>query len=167
MGRWRESAMGDQPPAAESPAARGTPILLRDIATLQIGGEMRRGVEELDGRGEAVGGVIISRFGENAFKVIQDAKKLFELEDELPPGVFIKTTYDRSALIDRSVGTLRKAVVEELIVTAIIILVFLAHVRSVRRGFVLPVGLLASILVMQLLGNANIMSLGGLAWPSA
>ena len=146
--------------------SRGTPILLRDIATLQIGGEMRRGVGELDGRGEAVGGVVISRFGENAFKVIQDAKKrLFELEDGLPPGVFVKTTYDRSALIDRSVGTLRKAVVEELIVTAIIILVFLAHVRSAFVAvFVLPVGLLASILVMQLLGiNANIMSLGGLA----
>src|SRR5688572_31189041 len=92
---------------------------------------MRRGVGELDGKGEAVGGVVISRFGENAFKVIKDAKaKLAELEDGLPPGVFIKATYDRSDLIDRSVGTLRKAVVEELIVTALIILVFLAHVRS-------------------------------------
>jgi Cu(I)/Ag(I) efflux system membrane protein CusA/SilA len=152
--------------AAPGAAARGTPILLRDIATLQIGGEMRRGVGELDGRGEAVGGVVISRFGENAFKVIQDAKKrLFELEEGLPPGVFVKTTYDRSALIDRSVGTLRKAVVEELIVTALIMLVFLAHVRSAFVAvFVLPVGLLASILVMNLLGiNANIMSLGGLA----
>src|SRR5688572_27001728 len=127
---------------------------------------MRRGVGELDGKGEAVGGVVISRFGENAFKVIKDAKaKLAELEDGLPPGIFIKTTYDRSDLIDRSVGTLRKAVVEELIVTALIILVFLAHVRSAFVAvFVLPVGLLASILVMNLLGiNANIMSLGGLA----
>jgi len=147
-------------------AQRGTPILLRDVATLQVGGEMRRGVGELDGRGEAVGGVVISRFGENAFKVIKDAKaKLFELEDGLPPGVFVKTTYDRSDLIDRSVGTLRKAVIEELIVTAIIILVFLAHVRSAFVAVVvLPIGLLASILVMNLLGiNANIMSLGGLA----
>ena len=146
--------------------SRGTPILLRDVATLQIGGEMRRGVGELDGRGEAVGGVVIARFGENAFQVIKDAKeKLFELEDGLPPGVFIKPTYDRSALIDRSVGTLRKAVIEELIVVAIIMLVFLAHVRSaIVAIFVLPVGLLVSILVMTALGmNANIMSLGGLA----
>ena len=100
---------------------RGTPVLLRDVATLQIGGEMRRGVGELDGVGEAVGGVVIARFGENAFKVIADAKaKLAELEDGLPPGVFVKTTYDRSALIDRSVGTLRNAVIEELIVIALI-----------------------------------------------
>jgi len=144
----------------------GTPVRLGDVATLEIGGEARRGVGELDGIGEAVGGVVISRFGENAFKVIEDAKaKLAELEDGLPPGVFIKTTYDRSALIDRSVGTLRTAVVEELIVTALICLLFLAHIRSaVVAVFVLPVGLLVSILVMNLLGiNANIMSLGGLA----
>jgi Cu(I)/Ag(I) efflux system membrane protein CusA/SilA len=144
----------------------GTPVRLGDVATLQIGGDARRGVGELDGIGEAVGGVIISRFGENAFKVIEDAKaRLVDLEDGLPPGVFIKTTYDRSALIDRSVGTLRTAVGEELIVTAIICLVFLAHVRSSFVAvFVLPVGLLVSILIMNLLGiNANIMSLGGLA----
>lgn len=144
----------------------GTPILLSEVATLQIGGEARRGVGELDGVGEAVGGVIVSRFGENAFKVIQNAKaKLFELEDGLPPGVFIKPTYDRSALIDRAVGTLRTAVTEELIVTALICLFFLAHVRSALVAVVvLPIGLLISILIMQLLGiNANIMSLGGLA----
>ena len=147
-------------------APAGTPILLKDVATLQIGGEMRRGVGELNGEGEAVGGVVISRFGENAYKVIQDAKKrLFELEDGLPPGVFVKSTYDRSALIDRSVDTLRQAVVEELIVTALIILVFLGHFRSTFVAvFVLPVGLLVSLLVMKVLGiNANIMSLGGLA----
>jgi Cu(I)/Ag(I) efflux system membrane protein CusA/SilA len=144
----------------------GTPVLLEDVATLEIGGEMRRGVGEFDGIGEAVGGVIIARFGENAFKVIQDAKaRLAELEDGLPPGVFVVPTYDRSALIDRSVDTLRRAVIEELIVVAIICLVFLAHVRSALVAvFVLPVGLLISILVMQVLGiNANIMSLGGLA----
>ncbi len=151
-------------PAAPPPPA--APILLRDVATLQLGGAMRRGVGELDGRGEAVGGVIIARFGENAFKVIADAKrKLADLEDGLPPGVFVKTTYDRSALIERAVGTLRKAVFEELVVTALIILVFLGHVRSALVAvLVLPVGLLASLLVMTLLGiNANIMSLGGLA----
>ncbi len=145
---------------------QGTPVLLGDVATLEIGGEARRGVGELDGRGEAVGGVVVSRFGENAFKVIQAAKhRLAELEDGLPPGVFVKTTYDRSALIERSVGTLRTAVFEELIVTALICLLFLAHVRSTLVAvLVLPIGLLASILVMNLLGiNANIMSLGGLA----
>ena len=145
---------------------RGTPVLLGDVATLQVGGEMRRGVGELDGQGEAVGGVIISRFGENAYKVIQDAKKrLFELEDGLPPGVFVKPTYDRSALIDRAVGTLHEALIEELVVTAIILILFLAHFRSAFVALiVLPIGLLVSVLVMQILGiNANIMSLGGLA----
>ena len=158
--------MGGRGVARAGASARGTPVLLGDVANVTIGGEMRRGVGELNGTGEAVGGVIVSRFGENAFKVIQDAKaKLAELEDGLPPGVFVKTTYDRSALIDRAVGTLRKAVIEELIVTAIIMLVFLAHFRSAFVAvFVLPVGLLVSILVMQVLGiNANIMSLGGLA----
>jgi Cu(I)/Ag(I) efflux system membrane protein CusA/SilA len=154
---------GNTPGGAGS---RGTPVLLRDVASVQIGGEMRRGVGELDGRGEAVGGVIVARFGENAYRVIQNAKdKLFELEDGLPPGVFVKTTYDRSALIDRAVGTLRSAVVECLVVTALICLAFLFHIRSALVAIlVLPIGLLASILVMNLLGiNANIMSLGGLA----
>jgi Cu(I)/Ag(I) efflux system membrane protein CusA/SilA len=144
----------------------GTPILLGDVATLQIGGEARRGIGEYDGIGEAVGGVVISRFGENAFQVIQDAKAaLRELEGGLPPGVFVRLTYDRSALIERAVDTLREAVIEELIVVGIICVVFLAHVRSALVAlFVLPVGLLASILLMQQLGiNANIMSLGGLA----
>ncbi len=144
----------------------GTPVLLRDVATVQVGGEARRGVGELDGKGEAVGGIIVARFGENAFKVIADARaKLAELETGLPPGVFVKTTYDRSALIDRAVGTLRQAVIECLIVTAVICLVFLVHIRSALVAIlVLPIGLLSSILIMNLLGiNANIMSLGGLA----
>jgi len=146
--------------------ADGTAVLLRDVAVLQVGGEARRGIGEYDGIGEAVGGVVISRFGENAFQVIRDAKAaLAELEAGLPPGVFVITTYDRSALIERSVDTLRTAVTEELIVVALICLVFLGHVRSALVAvFVLPVGLLASIIVMQLMGiNANIMSLGGLA----
>ena len=144
----------------------GTPVLLRDVAVLQVGGEARRGIGEYDGIGEAVGGVVISRFGENAFQVIADAKAaLAELEAGLPPGVFVITTYDRSALIERSVDTLRRAVTEELIVVALICLVFLAHVPSALVAVVvLPVGLLISIVVMQLMGiNANIMSLGGLA----
>ena len=145
---------------------KGTPVLLRDVATLQVGGEMRRGVGEWNGQGEAVGGVVVGRFGENAYKVIRDAKaKLADLEDGLPPGVTLKTTYDRSALIERAVDTLKKGVIEELIVVGLICLLFLAHVRSsLVAVIVLPVGLLMSILVMQILGiNANIMSLGGLA----
>jgi Cu(I)/Ag(I) efflux system membrane protein CusA/SilA len=151
---------------AAGATARGTPVLLRDVAIVQVGGEMRRGVGELDGRGEAVGGIIVSRFGENAFAVIERAKaKLADLERGLPPGVFVKTTYDRSQLIDRAVGTLRQAVVECLIVTALICIAFLFHFRSALVAIlVLPIGLLMSILVMNLLGiNANIMSLGGLA----
>ncbi|TAH34479.1 MAG: efflux RND transporter permease subunit [Planctomycetota bacterium] len=144
----------------------GTPLLLRDVATLQIAGEARRGIGEYNGIGEAVGGVIVARFGSNAYQVIQDAKaKLFELEDGLPPGVMVKATYDRSALIQRAVGTLRTAVTEELVVVALICLLFLAHVQSALVAvLVLPIGLLVSILVMVALGiNANIMSLGGLA----
>ncbi|HXG61036.1 MAG TPA: CusA/CzcA family heavy metal efflux RND transporter [Planctomycetota bacterium] len=144
----------------------GTPVLLANVAALEVGGEMRRGVGEWNGHGEAVGGVVVARFGENAYKVIRDAKaKLAQLEDGLPPGVSIKTTYDRSALIERAVETLNRAVIEELVVVGIIGFVFLAHVRSaVVAMIVLPIGLLISILVMQILGiNANIMSLGGLA----
>ncbi len=144
----------------------GTPLRLGDVATLQIAGEERRGVGEWNGEGEAVGGVVISRFGANAYEVIGDVKrKLFDLEDGLPPGVAIRTSYDRSALIGRAVDTLRTAVIEVLAVTALICIAFLAHVRSALVAvLVLPIGLLVSILVMGLLGiNANIMSLGGLA----
>jgi Cu(I)/Ag(I) efflux system membrane protein CusA/SilA len=144
----------------------GTPIRLRDVATLQVAGEARRGVGEWNGLGEAVGGVAVARFGENAYKVIQEFKaRLAELEDGLPPGVSIKTSYDRSALIQRAVGTLRKGVIEELLVVGAICLVFLGHLPSAFVALiVLPIGLLVSILVMNVLGiNANIMSLGGLA----
>ncbi|HEX7897863.1 MAG TPA: CusA/CzcA family heavy metal efflux RND transporter [Planctomycetota bacterium] len=146
--------------------ANGAPVLLRDVATLEIGGEARRGVGEWNGEGEAVGGVVVSRFGENAYKVIRDVKaKLADLAVALPPGVSIKTTYDRSALIERAVDTLTTGVVEELIVVGLICLIFLMHVRSALVAIlVLPLGLLVSLLVMRLLGiNANIMSIGGLA----
>jgi len=147
-------------------AEHGTPIFLEEVANVQVGGEARRGIGELDGEGEAVGAVVISRFGENAYQVIHDAKrKLSDLESGLPPGVFVKTTYDRSVLIDRSVDTLRQAVMQELIIVALVCFLFLGHVRSALVALVvLPIGLLVSILIMNLLGiNANIMSLGGLA----
>lgn len=145
---------------------RGTPILLSDIATLQIGGEARRGVGELDGEGEAVGGIIVARSGENANQVIADVKaRLRTLEPGLPPGVFIKPTYDRSALIGRAITTLRSTLIEEIIVVGLVCILFLLHARSeLVAVFVLPASMISSLLAMRLLGiNANIMSLGGLA----
>jgi Cu(I)/Ag(I) efflux system membrane protein CusA/SilA len=145
---------------------KGTPILLGDVATLQVGGEARRGVSELDGRGEAVGGIVVARFGANAYKVIHDVKvRLAALEGGLPPGVFIKPTYDRSQLIERSVHTLRDTLVEEIIVVGLVCILFLIHMRSeLVAVFVVPSSVIASLLVMHLLGiNANIMSLGGIA----
>ncbi|MFN2377341.1 MAG: efflux RND transporter permease subunit [Candidatus Binatia bacterium] len=145
---------------------RGTPILLGEVAAIEVGGEARRGVGEYNGTGEAVGAVVIARFGENAYKVIRDAKaRLFELEDGLPPGVFVLPTYDRSALIERSVTTLRDTLVEEILVVGLVCIAFLLHARSeLVAVFVVPSGVLVALLVMHLSGiNANIMSLGGIA----
>ncbi|HEY1686475.1 MAG TPA: efflux RND transporter permease subunit [Tepidisphaeraceae bacterium] len=144
----------------------GTPIMLSNVATLQIAGEERRGVGEWNGEGEAVGGVIIARFGANAYQVIQDAKtKLTDLENGLPPGVMIKTAYDRSDLIERAVHTLRHTLLEEMLVVALVCIFFLLHARSSLVAiFVIPSSMLISLLAMHLLGiNANIMSLGGIA----
>ncbi|MGE3879687.1 MAG: efflux RND transporter permease subunit [Planctomycetota bacterium] len=146
--------------------AGGTPILLGDVAQLEVGGAARRSVGELNGQGEAVGGIVVARFGSNAHAVITAVKaRLAELEAGLPEGVRIVPTYDRSLVIDRAVDTLEDAVIEELLVTAAICLLFLAHVRSaIVALLVLPIGLLVSILLMTLLGiNADIMSIGGLA----
>jgi Cu(I)/Ag(I) efflux system membrane protein CusA/SilA len=144
----------------------GTPIHLSDVATLQIAGEERRGVGEWNGQGEAVGGVVIARYGANAYQVIQDAKaKLAELESGLPPGVSIKTAYDRSDLIERSIHTLKHTLLEEMIVVGLVCILFLLHARSELVAiFVLPSTVVTSLLAMHLLGiNANIMSLGGIA----
>jgi Cu(I)/Ag(I) efflux system membrane protein CusA/SilA len=146
--------------------ANGTPILLEDVATLQIAGQERRGVGEWNGQGEAVGGVIIARYGANAFQVIHDAKaKLAELEDGLPPGVFIKTAYDRSDLIERSIHTLKHTLLEEMLIVSLVCIFFLLHGRSALVAiFVIPSSMLVSLLVMQQMGiNANIMSIGGIA----
>jgi len=144
----------------------GTPIMLSDVATLQIAGEERRGVGEWNGEGEAVGGVVIARFGANAYQVIHDAKaKLADLENGLPPGVMIKTAYDRSDLIERAIHTLRHTLLEEMLVVALVCIFFLLHARSSLVAiFVIPSSMLISLLTMHLLGiNANIMSLGGIA----
>ena len=144
----------------------GSPILLRDLAKVSIGPQMRRGIAELDGEGEVVGGIIVMRYGENALEVIEKTKlKLEELKAGLPEGVEIVTTYDRSKLILSAVDNLSEKLLEEFIVVALVCLVFLFHLRSALVAIVsLPLGILMAFIVMQQQGiNANIMSLGGIA----
>jgi Cu(I)/Ag(I) efflux system membrane protein CusA/SilA len=144
----------------------GTPILVRDLAEVRLGPEMRRGVAELDGKGETVGGIIVMRFGENALKTIDNVKrKLKELEAGLPEGVTIRTVYDRSGLIERAVATLKEKLIEESIVVALVTMLFLFHLPSAFVAiFTLPVAILMSFIIMYAQGtNANIMSLGGIA----
>ena len=146
--------------------SRGTPITVRDLARVTIGPELRRGLAELDGQGEAVGGVVIIRYGENALKTIDNVKeKLAELKAGLPEGVTIKTVYDRSGLIERAVDTLTEKLIEESIVVAVITALFLFHFSSSLVAiFTLPVAILMAFIVMYFQGiNANIMSLGGIA----
>jgi Cu(I)/Ag(I) efflux system membrane protein CusA/SilA len=144
----------------------GTPILLSDVADIRLGPQMRRGIAELDGEGEVVGGVIIMRSGENALKTIDAVKvKLETLKASLPKGVEVVTTYDRSSLINRAVSTLSERLIEEFIVVALICALFLFHFRSSLVVILsLPLGILIAFIVMQRMGiNANIMSLGGIA----
>src|SRR5215813_11293435 len=144
----------------------GTPVLLRDVARIQVGPEMRRGISELDGQGEVVGGVIVMRYGKNALETIEAVKaKLDTLKAGLPKGVEIVPTYDRSGLIERAIANLRDKLVEEFIVVALVCGVFLFHLRSSIVAIVtLPLGVLISFIVMRYQGvNANIMSLGGIA----
>jgi Cu(I)/Ag(I) efflux system membrane protein CusA/SilA len=143
-----------------------TPVLLRDVAFVQLGPEMRRGIAELDGQGEVTGGVVVMRNGKNARTTIEAVKeKLEALKPSLPQGVEIVTTYDRSQLIDRAVANLRTKLIEEFIVVALVCAVFLFHLRSSFVAVVtLPVGVLAAFIVMQWQGvSANILSLGGIA----
>jgi Cu(I)/Ag(I) efflux system membrane protein CusA/SilA len=145
---------------------RGTPILLREVAQVRIGPQMRRGIAELDGEGEVVGGVIVMRSGENALRTIDLVKaKLAKLAQGLPAGVEVVETYDRSALIQRAAATLQRKLVEEFIVVALVCTLFLFHLRSALVVVLsLPLGILAAFIVMQHMGiNANIMSLGGIA----
>ena len=146
--------------------AKGTPIRLADVAEIRLGPQMRRGIAELNGEGEVVGGIIVMRFGENARKTIAGVKqKIAELEKSLPDGVEIVETYDRSTLISRAVETLQEKLVEEFVVVALVCLLFLFHLRSSLVVILsLPLGILAAFLVMSAQGlNANIMSLGGIA----
>lgn len=147
-------------------SSSGTPILLSDVARIQIGPELRRGVTELNGEGEVTGGVIVMRAGQNALEAIDAVKaKLTILKKSLPEGVELVTTYDRSQLIKRAVDNLTHKLIEEFVVVALVCAVFLWHFRSALVAIVaLPIGVLVSFIVMYYQGvNANIMSLGGIA----
>lgn len=145
---------------------KGIPILLKDVAFVQLGPQMRRGLTELNGEGEVVGGIIVMRQGQNAMNTIAEVKKkLAQLKSSLPKGVELVTTYDRSSLIMRAIHTLYDKLIEEFIVVSLICIVFLFHFRSSLIIIVsLPIGILIAFAVMYLQGiNANIMSLGGIA----
>lgn len=145
---------------------RGTPVRLRDVASVQLGPEMRRGIADLNGEGEVASGTIVMRHGENALAVIDRVKaRLAEIEKTLPEGVEIVTTYDRSELIEESIGTLKHELLIEMLIVSLIILVFLWHLPSAMIPIItLPAAVILSFIPMQLFGiNANIMSLGGIA----
>ena len=147
-------------------AAGGVPVVLGDVATVQVGPDMRRGIAELNGEGEVAGGVIVMRQGKNAREVIEGVRtKLAELKASLPPGVEIVTTYDRSGLIDRAVENLTGKLFEEFLIVALVCGLFLWHARSALVAILtLPLGILLAFIVMRVQGlNANILSLGGIA----
>jgi Cu(I)/Ag(I) efflux system membrane protein CusA/SilA len=144
----------------------GVPIYVKNIGVVQLGGEPRRGLLDKNGQGEVVGGIIVMRYGENAKDVIQRVKaKIKEIEPGLPPGVKIKTAYDRSDLIHRAIGTLKRALFEEMIIVSLIVMIFLFHYRSALTVIIsLPVAVLIAFIFMKHLGiTSNIMSLGGIA----
>ena len=144
----------------------GTPVCVKNVATVHLGPDLRRGVAELDGKGETVGGIVVMRYGENALNVIDGIKaKLREIAPALPPGVKIVPTYDRSVLNAGAIATLREKLIEESIVVALVCLVFLWHVRSALVAIItLPIAILLSFIPMHALGlTSNIMSLGGIA----
>jgi len=164
-GRGYIKSVGDIEKIAIGVNANGTPILLRDVATVRLGPDMRRGLVELDGKGEVVGGIVIMRFGENALTVIERIKaKLTELEPSMPKGVKVVTTYDRSDLIRESIATATENLVEELVVVSVLIVGFLLHLRSALLPIVtLPLAVLISFIPMYLMGiGLNIMSIGGI-----
>jgi Cu(I)/Ag(I) efflux system membrane protein CusA/SilA len=147
-------------------APRGTPVLLRDIAHVELGPDERRGIAELNGEGEVVSGIAMARYGENALEVIRNIKdKIAEITPGLPEGVSIRAVYDRSDLILRAIATLKHTLLEEGLIVALVCMVFLMHARSALVAIVmLPIGVLMAFIAMHALGlNSNIMSLGGIA----
>ncbi len=147
-------------------AESGVPVLLKDIARVEMAPEERRGIAEFNGEGEAVSGIVVARYGQNALKVIENVKaKIAEISSGLPEGVSIQSVYDRSELIRRAIDTLRTTLVEESLIVALVCVLFLLHVRSALVAILmLPVGVLIAFICMRALGiNSNIMSLGGIA----
>ena len=147
-------------------SSKGTPVLIRDIARVELVPDERRGVAELNGEGEVVSGIAMSRFGQNALDVIHNLKaKVSEISSGLPEGVSIEAVYDRSDLIHRAIDTLKRTLIEEGLIVAAVCFIFLLHVRSALVAIVmLPVGVLIAFIVMHLLGmSSNLMSLGGIA----
>ena len=147
-------------------AERGTPVLIRDIGSVTLGPDMRRGIAELNGRGEVVSGIVVMRHGENALNLIGRVKqKIKEIEPSLPPGIKIVTTYDRSDLILRSIATLKEKLIEESLIVSVVIIVFLFHIPSALVVIItLPTAIIISFILMHYLNlTSNIMSLGGIA----
>jgi Cu(I)/Ag(I) efflux system membrane protein CusA/SilA len=145
---------------------KGTPVLIRDIARVELAPDERRGLTELNGEGEVVSGIVMARYGQNALEVIHNVKeKIAELSAGLPAGVTIEPVYDRSELIHRAIGTLKRTLAEESIIVALVCFVFLLHARSALVAILmLPVGILIAFIAMRLLGmTSNLMSLGGIA----
>ena len=145
---------------------KGTPVLIRDIARVELAPDERRGLTELNGEGEVVSGIAMARYGQNALEVIHNLKaKIAEIGPGLPAGVTVETVYDRSELIHRAIETLKRTLLEESIIVAVVCIVFLLHVRSALVAILmLPVGILIAFIAMRLLGmNSNLMSLGGIA----
>ncbi len=147
-------------------AYKSTPIKLKDVADVQMSSDIRLGIVDENGEGEVVGGVVVARYGENAKEVIDRVKeRLGDVEKGLPPGVKIKIAYDRSNLIEAAVATLKEALIEEIIVVALVVLLFLFHVRSAVVAIVtIPLSVLIGFMLVKLFGiSLNIMSLGGIA----
>jgi len=145
---------------------RGTPVLLGDVGTVQLGPDQRRGITELDGEGEVVGGIVVMRYGQNALKVIQRVKRrVEEIRPSLPEGIELIPVYDRSSLILRSIATLRRTLIEESIIVSLVIVIFLLHLPSAMRAIItLPISVIMSFIPMYYMHlTSNIMSLGGIA----
>src|SRR5260370_3513191 len=165
-GRGYIRSLDDIRNVAVAAGSNGAPIRVRDVARVELGPEMRRGVTEMNGEGEVRGGTVIVRYGQNVRDVIERVKsRLNDLKSSLPPGVEVVTTYDRSDLIDRSIDTLRHTLIEELLIVSLVILIFLWHVPSaIIPILTIPIAVILSFIPMQATGlTANIMSLGGIA----
>lgn len=165
-GRGYVKSLQDLERVVVGTTTQGVPIFVKDVATVQLGSDIRRGMLDKDGQGEVVGGIIVMRYGANAKEVINRVKsKIVEIEPGLPEGVSIKTAYDRSGLIDNAIHTLKTTLLEEMVIVSFIVLLFLFHVRSALIIIIsLPLAVLISLIFMKYLGiTSNIMSLGGIA----